>query len=74
MCYNNCQYERFNPVTGTCRCVRRANPCPEDREPRICTDCISWTPISKYGGHCEKLEVNLESVENAVDCEFYEEK
>lgn len=30
MCYNNCSYESFNPVTGDCACRRGKNPCPEE--------------------------------------------
>ncbi len=37
MCYCNCKYERFNPITGDCRCVRGSNPCPEDME--YCEKC-----------------------------------
>ncbi len=29
MCYNNCEYEVYNPVTGDSHCHRGKNPCPE---------------------------------------------
>lgn len=32
MCYNNCEHFRFNPVTGTDRCVKGKAPCPDDIE------------------------------------------
>ena len=37
MCYNGCQYESFNPVTGNCDCMRGKNPCPEEFE--YCEKC-----------------------------------
>ena len=40
MCYNNCVHERFNPVTGDCRCARlKGVPCPEDDELIMCPHC-----------------------------------
>ena len=39
MCYNNCIYEHFNPVTGTCTCHRGKNPCPEEYELVFCREC-----------------------------------
>ena len=53
MCYNNCKYESFNPVTGDCHCHRNSNPCPE-----TLTFCDS----------CEK-EIDEEQVElSTKDC------
>lgn len=46
MCYNNCEYERYNPITGECRCVRRKNPCPE--EAIICPYCDWVMPRGEY--------------------------
>ena len=41
MCYNGCQYERFNPVTGNCVCKLPRGvmaPCEAD-EPIMCPHC-----------------------------------
>lgn len=41
MCYCNCTYEHFNPLTGDCHCKRGKNPCPEDIEEEVftCLNC-----------------------------------
>ena len=31
MCYMNCPYERFDPITGICHCTdKSSNPCPHE--------------------------------------------
>ena len=37
MCYNNCRYFEFNPMTGTDRCTRGRNPCPDSAYE--CSEC-----------------------------------
>jgi len=39
MCYNNCRFESYNPVTGNCACRRGSNPCPEELEDITCVYC-----------------------------------
>ena len=37
MCYNNCAYEVFNPMTGDCKCTKKMGPCPSDGH--TCVSC-----------------------------------
>jgi hypothetical protein len=56
MCYNNCQYESYNPVTGDSHCRRRSNPCP--MELSYCEKCSvevtdeeAWESINVTDGY-----------------------
>lgn len=39
MCFSNCRYESFNPLTGVCTCKRDTHPCPEESMTSICPYC-----------------------------------
>ena len=38
MCYCNCEYERFNPMTGDCKCTNKGTTCPTEEE-YTCVSC-----------------------------------
>jgi hypothetical protein len=40
MCYNACEYFKFNPMDGTDRCVRpNDGPCPDELASVYCKKC-----------------------------------
>ena len=52
MCYNNCQYENYNPMTGDCHCRRGSNPCPEEEELIMCPYCETEQELSDTCTEC----------------------
>ena len=38
MCFNSCEYFKYNPVIGEGGCKRGKNPCPEDENDK-CDRC-----------------------------------
>jgi len=73
MCYCNCEYERFNPLTGDCHCRKGRNPCPEELE--HCEECEVVVRSEQYEKSssivgkplCEDCLVN--ALENVVFCD-----
>ena len=55
MCYNNCIHERFNPMTGDCRCLRGSKPCPE--EMTTCPTCD--TAFEEHFETCPNCEEEM---------------
>jgi len=40
MCYNDCEYFKFNPMTGADKCVRpNDGPCPDEIINLFCVEC-----------------------------------
>jgi hypothetical protein len=61
MCYNNCIFERFNPITGDCTCNRGSNQCPE--EIKVCENCGEEISF-------DDMEISLnDTKENHILCE-----
>jgi len=59
MCYNGCQYEQHNPMTGDCHCRRGNRACPEEEE----------EPINMLCPYCECEIEDPVDLMNCPECE-----